>query len=500
MVALPMQNRGIVIVGLGPGPGELLTRQAWQTLSTAACIYLRTARHPAVADLPPDIPQISFDPIYESATQFGEVYRQIAAAIVERAVDDVVVYAVPGHPAIGETSVSHIQAAASAADIPVTIIAGLSFIEPTLSALQVDGLDGLQLFDAIEIAEYLQPPLNPDVPTLLGQVYSQLLASDLKLALNALFPDEHQVALVHAAGTSQARVEWLPLYAIDRSPYIDHLTSLYIPPLPQASSLPALAETVAVLRGPHGCPWDQEQTAQSLRPDFVEEMAEVLEALDTGDNQLLCEELGDLLFHIVIQTQIASENGDFTLGDVIAGIEAKLKRRHPHIWGDWEVSDSSQVIRNWAALKAAEKVKKADQPHSILDNIPHSLPALAQSQKIQKRVRQIGFDWRDIDGVFAKLDEERDELKRAANKQEQQAELGDLLFVTANLANWMKLDGETALREANLRFNRRFRQLEALAASQQINLAQADFDTLNQLWEEAKASLAAAHEATEEEA
>ncbi len=495
-----MQNRGITIVGLGPGPGELLTRQAWQALSTAACIYLRTARHPAVADLPPDVPQVSFDAIYERAAEFGEVYRQIAADVVARAAHEAVVYAVPGHPSVGEASVSHIQATARAANIPVTIMAGLSFIEPTLSALQVDGLDGLQLFDAIEIADYWQPPLNPDVPALLGQVYSQLLASNLKLALNALFPDEHQVALVHAAGTAEAQVEWLPLYAIDRSPHIGHLTSLYVPPLPEASSLPALAETVAVLRSPQGCPWDQEQTAQSLRPDFVEEMAEVLEALDTGNSDLLREELGDLLFHIVIQTQIASENGDFTLRQVIAGIEAKLKRRHPHIWGDWQASDSSEVVRNWAALKAAEKEKRGDQPTSILDNIPHTLPALAQSQKIQGRVRKIGFDWPDIDGVFAKLDEERDELKRATSSQEQQAELGDLLFVAANLANWMKLDGETALREASLRFDRRFRQLEALAASQEIDLAQADFDTLNQLWEEAKANLAAAHEATEEQA
>ena len=136
-----MQNRGITIVGLGPGPGELLTRQAWQALSTAARIYLRTARHPAVADLPPDVPQISFDYIYEAAAQFSEVYRLIAAEVVTQAHTAEVIYAVPGHPSMGEASVTHIQAAASAANIPVTIIPGLSFIEPTLSALQIDGLE-----------------------------------------------------------------------------------------------------------------------------------------------------------------------------------------------------------------------------------------------------------------------------------------------------------------------------------------------------------------------
>ena len=494
-----IEREGITIVGLGPGGGEFLTRQAWEALATADHIFLRTARHPAVADLPP-VPRTSFDNIYEAADDFSDVYRQITAEIMRQAATGPVCYAVPGHPAVGEASVAHIRAAAEAADIPVTIIAGLSFIEPTLTALHLDGLDGLQLGDAIEVADRLFPPLNPDAPALLAQVYSPLLANNLKLALNAIYPDEHRVALVHAAGISAERVEWLPLYEIDRSPHINHLTSLFLPPLPRASSLAALAETVAILRSPDGCPWDQEQTAQSLRPGFIEEMAEVLEALDLDDAELLREELGDLLFHIVIQAQIASEDGSFTLGEVIAGIESKLKRRHPHVWGDWHVNDAGDVIRNWEALKAEEKAHRTTQTASLLDNIPPTLPSLAQSQKIQARVRKIGFDWPHIDGVFAKLDEEKQELMTASTRREQEQELGDILFVTANLANWMKLDAETALREASLRFSRRFRQMEAAANRQALDLATASLDTLNQLWEEAKATLAAAYEASEEKA
>ena len=226
----------------------------------------------------------------------------------------------------------------------------------------------------------------------------------------------------------------------------------------------------------------------------------MLEALDLDDAELLREELGDLLFHIVIQAQIASEDGSFTLGEVIAGIESKLKRRHPHVWGDWHVNDAGDVIRNWEALKAEEKAHRTTQTASLLDNIPPTLPSLAQSQKIQARVRKIGFDWPHIDGVFAKLDEEKQELMTASTRREQEQELGDILFVTANLANWMKLDAETALREASLRFSRRFRQMEAAANRQALDLATASLDTLNQLWEEAKATLAAAYEASEEKA
>lgn len=481
-----VENAGIFIVGLGAGGGELLTRQAWDILSHAPCIYLRTQRHPAVEALPAHIPQVSFDALYETAAQFADVYAQIADTIVATAQNGTVVYAVPGHPAIGESTVTRIRQLAQKADIPVHLIAGLSFLEPTLSALQIDGLDGLQLFDGMELADQLALPINPDVPALLAQVYNRLLANHLKLALMTLYPPEHQVALIHAAGTTREQVEWLPLYQMDWSEQIDHLTSLYLPPTPFPSSLTTLAQTVATLRSPNGCPWDQEQTAQSLRPDLVEEMAEVLEALDTNNAELLCEELGDLLFHIVMQTQIATEEEAFTLSQVIANIDAKLKRRHPHVWGDWQVKNSQEVIQNWERLKAQEKADKNQAQHSILDNIPPTMPALAQSQKIQNRVRKTGFDWDNIEGVYEKLEEERTELLAAQSAVEKQAELGDLLFVVVNLASWLKVDAETALREANLRFSHRFRQLEQLAIAQQLDLAKAGLDKLNQLWDEAK--------------
>lgn len=477
---------GITIVGLGPGDGRFLTREGWQVLVEAGTVYLRTKRHPAVADLPDNVTLVSFDGIYETAVNFEAVYAQIVVELLRLAEIGPVVYAVPGHPHVGESTVTALETAAQAAGVAVRIVPGLSFIEPMLTAVGYDGLDGLQLFDAIELLAFHYPPLNPDVPLLLGQVYSRLVASDLKIVLTAVYPEEHPVHLIHAAGLAGQSVEQVPLYAIDHSEQISHLTSLYVPALPYKASLSALAETVAVLRSPDGCPWDREQTPQSMRADFLEEVSEVLETLDTADDDGLQEELGDMFYHLVMQTQMASEEEIFRLTDVIAGIEAKLKRRHPHVWGDWEAADTAAVLRNWEKIKQDEK---GGQPASLLDNVPTALPALARSQKIQHKVAKVGFDWPNIAGVYEKLREELAELQAAATPSARQAELGDILFVLVNLARWLDVDAESALREANIRFARRFRAVEQLAAARQLDLRQLDLAALDILWQEVKTIL-----------
>lgn len=480
-------NMGITVVGLGPAGANLLTREAWETVSSSQTIYVRTMRHPVVAELPEEVAIISFDDYYDSSESFDEVYDRIVAELTQAARHQSIVYAVPGHPFVGESTVTALLAAAGSQDIPVRVVPGLSFVETVLAALGQDGLTGLQLFDAIEIAGYKYPPASSDRPLLLGQVYNQMLASELKLALMAIYPDQHPVFLVHAAGAADEQVEPLPLYAIDRSPHIGHLTALYVPPLPHRSTLQALAETVAILRGPGGCPWDQEQTPKSMRNGLLEEVSEVLQALDSADPESLCEELGDVFYHLVMQVQMAAEEGEFTLGDVISGIETKLRRRHPHVWGDWVAETSAEVLHNWEILKQEEKV---EQSTSLLDGIPMALPALARSQKIQDRVRKVGFDWPDIQGVLAKLDEEVAELRAAASQEERQWELGDVCFLLANLASWLEVDAESALREANLRFSNRFDRLEALRIERGLKWQEMDLPMMDKLWEEVKQSLA----------
>ncbi|GAB4276683.1 MAG: nucleoside triphosphate pyrophosphohydrolase [Candidatus Promineifilaceae bacterium] len=475
---------GITIVGLGPGNGRYLTREAWDILTNASNILLRTARHPTVADLPDSVTTHSFDHIYDTTDRFEEVYATIVNTIIEQAAAGDMVYAVPGHPLMGESTVTALLAKAKEENIPVRIVDGISFVEPMITAVSLDALDGLQIFDAIDIANRQYPPLDPDTPALIGQVYSKLLASELKLVLMMAYPEEHPVKLVHAAGTKQEIIEAMPLYEMDRSPHIDHLTSMFVPPLPHPSSLNALADTVAVLRSPGGCPWDQEQTPQSMRQGFLEEFGEVLAALDADDTDNLREELGDLLYHIVMQTQMATEAGDFRLPDIIAEIDAKLKHRHPHVWGDVEVADSDEVVRNWERIKAKEKGGLAEK--SLLDNIPTALPALAQSQKVQDKVRKVGFDWPAIEGVYEKLQEEIAEIQAAQSQAERQAEVGDALFVLVNLASWLGVDAESALREATLRFRRRFQLVEQLAAQNGGDLAKMSLDEMETLWQQAK--------------
>jgi tetrapyrrole methylase family protein/MazG family protein len=480
----------IKIVGLGPSDGRYITREAWDILTAAEVVYLRTAHHPTIDDLPAHVKLISFDHLYENASRFSDVYIQMADQVVRLAQEALpesgdIVFAVPGHPLIGETVVLKILAKAEKLNLQVDITAGLSFVEPTLTSLGIDGLDGLQLFDALEIAGYNHPPLNTDTALLIGQVYNRQVANELKLALMALYPDEHEVVLIHSAGNESQMMEFIPLHSIDHSQHINHLSSLFVSPLPYLSSLPALAETIAYLRGPNGCPWDQEQTRQSMRSGFLEEAAEVLTAIDQDNEDAICEELGDLMYHIVMQAQLASEMDQFSLTDVVAGIEGKLRRRHPHVWGDENVNDSADVIRNWEELKTNEK-EESGEFVSILDNIPNPLPALARSRKIQQRVAKVGFDWPSEDGVLDKLAEEVSELKSAVTPGHKHAEMGDILFSLVNWARWHNIDAEIALRDANIRFERRFRYMETMAREQALTIESLELDALDKLWEAAK--------------
>lgn len=283
----------ITIVGLGPGDPALLTRQAWDVLSGADVLFARTKRHPTLAGLPASVKVHSFDALYEEADCFATVYSAITTRILALGRrPEGVIYAVPGHPMIGEATVLAILDRAPAEQIEVRIVDGLSFVEPVLTALKVDGMAGLQVLDALDLANALHPPIHPDGPALVGQLYSRDLAGDVKLTLMNLYPDEHSVHLVHKAGTVDELVESIPLYALDHSVHIAHLTSLYLPPLPVTSGFSSFQDTIARLRGPEGCPWDRQQTHQSLAAGLVEETAEVLDALDANDMEALCEELG----------------------------------------------------------------------------------------------------------------------------------------------------------------------------------------------------------------
>jgi len=246
------------------------------------------------------------------------------------------------------------------------------------------------------------------------------------------------------------------------------------------------------LRLPDGCPWDREQTHESLRNHLLEEAYEVYDALGGAATPALAEELGDLLLQVVLHAQLAAEEGVFDLTDVQAAISAKIVRRHPHVFGDAEARTASDVNRQWERIKAAERSAAADAgqepaPKGALDGVSRSLPALAASQEMQERAANIGYEWPTIEGVLDKVHEELAELRAAATPAEQSEEFGDLLFVLVNVARWQGIEAEAALRGANDKFRRRFAAVERMARERAVQLKDLSFAELDELWDAAKA-------------
>ena len=277
----------------------------------------------------------------------------------------------------------------------------------------------------------------------------------------------------------------------------DLAAPFYLAPLePEAAvagpwAMPAISDR---LRAPDGCPWDREQTHESLRNHLLEEAYEVYDALEAGATPELAGELGDLWLQIVLHAQLAAEEGVFDLTDVQAAIASKIVRRHPHVFGEAEARTASDVNRQWERIKAAEREEAdgaAGAPKGALDGIARSLPALAASQEMQERAANIGYDWPSIDGVLDKVVEETEELREAAEEGAPAGawaeELGDLLFVLVNVARKRGVDAESAMRSANAKFKRRFSRVEHMAAARGVALRDMDFEGLDELWDAAKA-------------
>ncbi len=471
----------LTILGLGPGAPELLTLEAQHALGEAREIYLRTARHPTAAALPAHLDVHSFDELYEREPTFDAVY----AAIVERVWQLAqrpggVLYAVPGHPLVAEATVVQLLQRARRAGMPVRVIAGLSFVEPALQALEVDpfavvtpdgdgalprdfpGLavqrSGLQLVDA------LLPELDPSRPALVGQLFSREIAAQLKLELLELYPPQHEVALVAAAGLPEQRVLRFPLFELDRGQPVDHLTCLYLPPLPlsqNVATFDGFAAIVARLRAPGGCPWDREQDHGTLKPYLIEEAYEALDALERGDPDALRQELGDLLLNLLLHCQIAAEHGEFDARDMVRGISEKILRRHPHVFGDLHVSSSQQVLENWEALKAKERPEEV----SMLQGMPRSLPGLAFTRSLQERIAPL-----HLEGAGTGSGTAEQGNSGGAAAPEKLDDLGERLFALAWAAAAQGLDPEEALRAANRRFVARVERLEQAARTRGVGL------------------------------
>jgi tetrapyrrole methylase family protein/MazG family protein len=458
----------------------LLTGEVRSLLESGVPVLLRTRHHPTVPEIDPEGRFLDCDDLYRDGADFAETYTRIVGRVMSKSSQGDLVYAVPGHPRVAEATVDQVIALAGTLGIEVRVHAGLSYFDLAAIAAGVD-LQDAQLCDALDLR------IDAQRPAFVGQVFDRDRAGALKLRLLEIYPAYHPVLILDGLGTPEEKSQEVALAELDHSAF-GHLACLYLAPLQPFDDVrrfDGLYAIVKRLNSPGGCPWDLEQTHESLRHYLLEEAYEALEAIDSGDSETIAEELGDVLLQVLMHNEVARRLQEFSFGDITEAISRKLIRRHPHVFGDATADTAEEVRRSWESLKKAEK-----PGGSILDGVPGALPALAQSQSIQGRARRIGFDWPDIEGPLAKLQEEIGEFARAAGASEREDEFGDILFVLANIGQRLGIDAEQALRLANTKFRSRFSVVEALARERGLDLKDLNLAGLDTLWDEAKASLA----------
>ena len=503
----------ITIVGLGPGAVGHLSLETMSIMQGCEQVILRTAVHPTVAELAKQgVKYTSCDDLYEAGASFEEVYQNVVTRVLTAAHKGDVVYAVPGSPLVAEKTVVLLREQAKAQNIELAIKPSMSFLDLAYVALGIDPIAGLRIIDAQDfgaIADAGQYPL------MITQVYSQLVASDLKIALMENLPDEYELYFLRNMGLEDEECRPVKLFELDRQPKIDHLTSVYIPPMGEDENMPCgimafgedeeeeavenmvdtasfddvdiqpLVDVMRTLREPGGCPWDREQTHASIRSNMIEEVYEYLEAVDAEDTEGMREELGDILMQIVFHARMAEEAGRFDLQDVIDEVVDKLIRRHPHVFGETKVTGSDEVLVNWEAIK---KTEKTERKH-VLDGVTQGLPALLRAYKLQSKAAKVGFDWPDVKGVWDKVQEELVELQDALASGDRAAaenELGDVLFALVNYARHQKIEPEVALNGTNNRFAKRFAHVESCVEASGKAWQDFSLDELDQFWDEAK--------------
>ncbi|MGG3883915.1 nucleoside triphosphate pyrophosphohydrolase [Brevibacillus panacihumi] len=485
------KKSSITILGLGAGDLDQLPYGIYRKLKEAKNLFLRTREHPVVGQLAAEgVAFASYDDVYEQYDSFAEVYEEIVRQLLAAAEKDGdIVYAVPGHPLVAERTVQLLLEKGDAQSVQIEIMGGQSFLDPLFARLKIDPIEGFALLDGTALKA---DEVSPGLHTIIAQVYDAMIASDVKLTLMEVLPDDYPVTAATAVGVAgQERIETVPLYELDRLDHFGNLSLVYVPPAREERiwyrQFSYLKEIVAILRSPEGCPWDREQTHQSIRKNLIEETYEVLETIDDEDPDAMCEELGDLLMQIMLHSQMAAEDGYFTVEDVVAGLNEKLVRRHPHVFGEKHADDAVEALANWQEIKAQEKAAKgidvANQ--SQLAGIPRDLPALMYAYKLQKKAAQIGFDWDDVADVYGKIEEEYREL-REASERDRAEELGDLLFAVVNLARFLKLDPEEALAMTNKKFKRRFSYIESKLKEAGRSFEETDLQEMDKWWEEAK--------------
>ncbi len=464
----------ITIIHL-PAPGAL-TIQQHKSIEETATLFLQTKKHPSVMtvrNIRDDY--ATMDDLFDNAEDFDALNLSIAKRLVD-AGD--CVYVATGD--IQNSQLPVIREVADTVGIRVNVL-------PFLSIGQVAFPDRER---SISIpAHDLPQEIDPEQNYIVEEIDSQMIASEAKLFLSEFFPDEWHTILASIDETGEWNYQEISLSDLDRQKKYNATTILFVPRSEfEARTRHGFDDVMRVvrrLRAPNGCPWDREQTHESLKNALVEESYELIDAIDEDDDAHICEEMGDVLLQFALHAAIAEEQSAFTARDSCTELVEKLIYRHPHVFGDIRVSGSDEVLKNWDALKMAQRNQNTQT--EVLKSVPKSFPALLRSRKVQKKAGDVGFDWDNAEDAFFKIAEETDELRRAmSDNTNVEEEMGDLLFAVVNVARLLKLEPEFLLMQATDKFVSRFETMEKLALAQGRELKELSFSEQDQLWEQAK--------------
>ena len=455
---------------------KTLTRAAWDAVACAETLYLQTAEHPSARPvLEAGLSFVSMDDLYETSEDFDALNCAIAERLVS---GGDCVYAVMGDGCFAQLPA--IEKAAKKRGFRVDVLPGVSYAKAAFPKLQ----------DAqYHTARTLPKRVDPAVPLCVQELDSPTIAGEVKLALSEIYPEDWTVTLATLQPDGHYATRSFPLCELDRRRTLFAGSVLYVPPASfDERTRYGYYDLVAVmqrLRAPGGCPWDREQTHESLKGDLIEECYELNDAIDEQDDAHIIEELGDVLMDVVFHSVIADEQGRFTENDVADGIVKKMIYRHPHVFGTERIESTADVLVKWDELKKKEKNQKTQK--EVLCAVPKRFPALMRSSKVQNRARKVGFDWNDVSEAMPKVCEELDELKAAmAGEGSVSEEAGDLLFAVVNVTRLLGLDSEQILHDATDKFIARFGKMEELAAADGLDLTKMPLAEQDKYWEKAK--------------
>ena len=477
----------IYVVGLGPGSVDSLTLGAINRIEGGTKNFLRTEKHPTIKYFKDkNIDYKSYDYLYDTKEEFIEVYKTIVEELKIEAEKEEINYYVPGNPLVAEKTVEILLKEG----LDVEIVSGMSFIEPIIELVKRDPVNGLKIVDGAEFDSF-SVDINVDI--IITQVYNHRILSEVKIILSEIYGDEHLVYLIHSAGIKgHEQMLEIPVFELDRMDEIGSLSSIFVPKVEKINKkifdFNDIMCIMRVLRGSEGCPWDIEQSHESLRECLIEEAYEVIDAIDNGDIDNLLEELGDLLLQVIFHSQIAYEEGEFNPIEVTSHLANKLILRHPHVFLQKNVENSEQVVYNWNKIKYANR--DITSLSGKLRDIPR-LPALMMSAKVQDKAADIGFDWDDIQGPIDKVKEEFQEVLEAMEEFDKsdehvEGEIGDLLFAVVNLSRFLDVNPEIALNRTIKKFIARLEFMEFKSKKMGKELENMKLEEMDILWNEAK--------------